>query len=107
MKREGTGAGTDQMLGKVLKRHYVDGAGEGEEGKDGEGKRRLDWWTDPRVPSLARGPWRKHPSDTSDPRRSLALGQGGQPSAFAKPTSVHSDSYRARLAFAPPAALSA
>ncbi|KAK7417974.1 hypothetical protein QQX98_004276 [Neonectria punicea] len=44
LKREGTGKGTDQQMGKYLKHSYVD-------------KKRSRWWTEPKVPTLgaARG----------------------------------------------------
>ena len=44
LKREGTGKGTDQDLGKYLKHSYVD-------------KKRDRWWTEPKIPTLgaARG----------------------------------------------------
>ncbi|KAH8737351.1 PLC-like phosphodiesterase [Ilyonectria robusta] len=44
LKREGTGKGTDQQMGKYLKNSYVD-------------KKRGRWWTEPKVPTLgaARG----------------------------------------------------
>ncbi|KAM5355761.1 hypothetical protein ACJ41O_002407 [Fusarium nematophilum] len=44
IKREGTGKGNDEQLGKCLKASYVD-------------KRRSRWWTEPKIPTLggARG----------------------------------------------------
>ncbi|EXM27743.1 hypothetical protein RAB80_001188 [Fusarium oxysporum f. sp. vasinfectum] len=44
IKREGTGKGNDEQLGKYLKHSYVD-------------KRRSRWWTEPKIPTLggARG----------------------------------------------------
>ncbi|KAF4944336.1 hypothetical protein FGADI_12754 [Fusarium gaditjirri] len=44
IKREGTGRGNDEQLGKYLKHSYVD-------------KRRSRWWTEPKIPTLggARG----------------------------------------------------
>ncbi|KAF5023301.1 hypothetical protein F66182_4609 [Fusarium sp. NRRL 66182] len=44
IKREGTGKGSDEQLGKYLKHSYVD-------------KRRSRWWTEPKIPTLggARG----------------------------------------------------
>ncbi|KAF9770716.1 hypothetical protein IL306_011678 [Fusarium sp. DS 682] len=44
IKREGTGKGNDEQLGKYLKHSYVD-------------KRRNRWWTEPKIPTLggARG----------------------------------------------------
>ncbi|KAF4983489.1 hypothetical protein FZEAL_1112 [Fusarium zealandicum] len=44
LKREGTGKGNDEQLGKYLKHSYVD-------------KRRSLWWTEPKIPTLggARG----------------------------------------------------